>query len=81
MNFRHNLELRANYKSKPPGNQLFIPRGLIWLLDYLFGNACLGDIDSKFEQFTMNSRNSAERIIFAHGADEFANISANFRPS
>jgi hypothetical protein len=49
--------------------------------NHVFGNCCLRDIDSEFEQFAMNSRCSPEGIIFAHGADEIANILGNPRSS
>jgi hypothetical protein len=43
--------------------------------DYVLGDGCLGDIDSEFEQFAMDSGSSPEGIIIAHGADELTNIS------
>jgi hypothetical protein len=49
--------------------------------DHVLGNSCLGNVDSEFEQFALNSRRSPEAIISAHGADELTNISGNPGPS
>jgi hypothetical protein len=49
--------------------------------DHVLGDSCLGDIDSEFDQFAMNSGGSPEGIVFAHGADEITNILGNPGPS
>jgi hypothetical protein len=49
--------------------------------EHVFGDRCLGNVDSEFEQLAMYSRGSPEKIISAHGADEFANILRNPRSS
>jgi hypothetical protein len=56
-------------------------RGRFWLADNVLGDGCLRDIDFEFQQFAMKSRSSPEGIIFAHGADELANIFGNPWPS
>ena len=50
-------------------------RGRFGMSDHVLGDGCLGDIDSEFEQFAMDSRSSPEGISFAHGVDELTNIS------
>ena len=45
--------------------------------DHVFGDRCLGNVDSKLEQFTMNSRGSPEDIIFTNRADEITNLLGN----
>jgi len=50
-------------------------RGRFGMSDHVLSDGCLGDIDTKFEQFAVDSRCSPEGISFAHGADEFTNIS------
>ena len=45
--------------------------------DHVFGGRCLGNVDSEFEQFAVNSRGSPEGIIFAHRADELTNLLGN----
>ena len=55
--------------------------GRFGMSDHVFSDSCLGDIDSEFEQFAMNSGGSPEGIIFAHGVDEITNILGNPGPS
>ncbi len=43
-------------------------RGRVWMPDHVLGNSRLGDIDSKFEQFAMNSRSSPKRQLSILGA-------------
>ena len=45
--------------------------------DHILRDGRLGDIDSEFEQFAMNSRGSPKRIVFAHVADELTKILGN----
>jgi len=52
-------------------------RGRFGMSEHVFGDRCLGNIDSKLEQFAMNSRGSPEGIIFAHRADELTNLLGN----
>ena len=42
--------------------------------EHVFGDRCLENVDSKLEQFAMNSRGSQEGIIFTHRADELTNL-------
>jgi hypothetical protein len=51
------------------------------MADHVFGDCCLGNVDSELEQFAMNSGGSPEGIVFAHGADEITNILGNPGPS
>jgi hypothetical protein len=55
--------------------------GRFGMSDHIFGDSCLGDIDSEFEQFAMNSRGAPERIFFADLSDQLANLSWNRRSS
>jgi len=50
-------------------------RGRYGMSNHVLSDGCLGDIDTEFEQFAMDSRSSPEGISFAHGTDEFTNIS------
>jgi hypothetical protein len=50
-------------------------RGRFGMSDHVLSDGCLGDIGTEFEQFAMDSRCSPGKISFAHGADEFTNIS------
>jgi len=45
--------------------------------DHVFGDRSLGNVDSKLEQFTMNSRGSPEGIVFTHRADKLTDILGN----
>jgi hypothetical protein len=44
------------------------------MTDHVLGDGRLGNVDSEFEQFAVNSRSSPGGIIFAHGTDEIANL-------
>ncbi len=50
-------------------------RGWFGMSGHVLSDGCLGDIDTEFEQFAMDTRSAPEGISFAHGADEFTNIS------
>jgi hypothetical protein len=52
-------------------------RGRFWMPDHVLSNSRLGDTDSQFEQFAVNSRSASEQIVFAHGADELTDILGN----
>ena len=45
--------------------------------EHVFGDRCLGNVDSKLEQFAMNSRGSPEDIIFTNRADEITHLLGN----
>ena len=49
------------------------------MTDHVLGHNCLGNVDSEFEQFAMNSRCAPEGIIFAHRTDEIADFLGNPR--
>jgi hypothetical protein len=50
-------------------------RGWFGMSGHVLSDGCLGDIDTEFEQFAMDTRSAPEGMCCAHGADEFANIS------
>ena len=50
-------------------------RGRFGMSDHVLSDGCLRDIDTEFEQLAADSRRSPEGISFAHGVDEFTNIS------
>jgi hypothetical protein len=56
-------------------------RWRFWMPEHVFGDSRLGNADSELEQLSMNRGSSPGGIIFAHGADEFANILGNPRSS
>src|SRR5262245_43745069 len=49
--------------------------------DHVFGHRRLGDLKPEFEQFTMDARGAPQWVLLAHALNEFAQLTANSRPS
>jgi hypothetical protein len=49
--------------------------------DHVFADTGFTDLDSDFEQFTMDFRSAPDRIVTAHGADQFSNSLRHRRTS
>jgi hypothetical protein len=43
--------------------------------NHVFGYGGLGDLNTQFEQFTMDPRSTSNGICWAHGPDQLANLS------
>src|SRR6266508_3608905 len=60
------------------------PPSLRWrpsVSDHVFGDRRLGDVESEFQQFTMDARGAPQRVLLAHPLDELAQLTVNFGPS
>ena len=49
--------------------------------NHVFRYGRLGDLDTQFEQFTMDPWNTPKRICAAHGSDQIANLSRDRWPA
>jgi hypothetical protein len=49
--------------------------------DHVFGDRRLGDLEPQFEQFTMDAWGAPQWVLLADSLDEFAQLTANSRPS
>jgi hypothetical protein len=54
-------------------------RRWLWIPDHVLGDGRLRELDSEFEDFSMNPRSSPKRIGFAHAADQLADVLGNRR--
>ena len=54
-------------------------RGWLWTPAHVLGDGRLRELDSEFEDFSMNPRSSPKRIGFAHASDQLADVLGNRR--
>ena len=47
--------------------------------DHVLADAGLSDVDAEFEEFTVDTRRTPQRVFAAHGADQLANVFRNAR--